>query len=74
MVDDPLVVSVPHDAPADVMNALRLIFLSHPGEHAVELRLVQGADVRRIRLPMGVGFDSGIMEQLEALFQREKIG
>ncbi len=74
LVDDTLVVSVPHDAPADVMNALRLIFLSHPGEHPVELRLVQGADVRRIRLPMGVGFDSGIMEQLEALFQREKIG
>ena len=72
--EDTLIIMLPHDTKPDVMNGLKVILLSHKGDHPVELHLKQNSEVKRIKLPFGVRFDGPILEQLSALFQREKIG
>ena len=71
---DTLIITLPYQTNPLVMNSLKVILLSHPGVHPVEMHLKQGAEVKKIRVPMNVSFEGTILEQLKALFEREKIG
>ena len=74
IIGDTLVIVVPYQTKPEIMNSVKVILLSHTGEHPVEVHLKNGKEVKKIKLPFGVGFDGTILDQLKALFEREKIG
>lgn len=73
IVEDTLIVTLPFQTKPEMMNSLKVILLSHPGVHPVEMHLKKSAEIRKIKVPMSVSFEGTILEQLEALFEREKM-
>jgi DNA polymerase III alpha subunit len=71
--DDTLVIRLPHDVPQVVLGDIKTVLQSSKGVHPVELHLIQDDGLRRIRLPGGVSFEGSVKEQLENLFQTQKI-
>jgi DNA polymerase-3 subunit alpha len=74
IVEDTLIITLPHQTKPEMMNSLKVILLSHAGVHPVEMHLKNGSEIKKIRVPLQVSFEGTILEQIEALFQREKIG
>lgn len=69
--ENPYVITIPGNADLKKLNELKAVLQAKPGERKVEIRVKNGAGIKRIRVPFGVEVNDEMETAIRSLLQHD---